>query len=250
MDSHRLLIPLGFYYVCVDFNPQPAASHAGLDGLEDFPESPALSPSSLPKPEPTPRNRRESMSRGARRMSRSTSSSQAVPSNVATMSGFYFHQQSEPYVQLCCAPLCSSTHTMLLFFAVLLTDTSSYRWSMCPTTRALALSSGRVPPRTCAHLILPVSQKLPLHLGLFWLGRHRYPTSHLRMCITLVAYCFPALCYVSGQMRTTFLTFPCCSCHRLMSRSCVCVDIPTYFSFIFLCHVLVVTLSSRTLYCT
>lgn len=95
----------GFYYVCVDFNPQP--THAALDSplsptLEDLPE---LSPpvhSSLPKPEVTsPRLRRESASRGSRRLMRSPSSTRAAYTTpVATMSGFYFHQHSEPYQQL------------------------------------------------------------------------------------------------------------------------------------------------------
>ncbi|KIP08139.1 hypothetical protein PHLGIDRAFT_127180 [Phlebiopsis gigantea 11061_1 CR5-6] len=91
----------GFYYVCVDFNPQPAASH----GLHDnsFPsaadDEPSLYPP-LPKPDLAPRMRREPSQRGAQAISRSPSSSHAVQSNVATMSGFYFHQHSEPYQQL------------------------------------------------------------------------------------------------------------------------------------------------------
>ena len=97
-DMHAETLRAGFYYVCVDFNPQPSASHAVHDSpltptLEDLPESP---PSSPPKPELAPRARRESVTRGARKLVRSPSSTRAVPSNVATMSGFYFHQHSEP----------------------------------------------------------------------------------------------------------------------------------------------------------
>lgn len=96
----------GFYYVCVDFNPQPvgsAASQAAQAGIlpEDIPEASSPLQSSLPKPECSPpRARRESMNRGSRRSARSVSSSRTAPPNVATMSGFYFHQNSEPYQQL------------------------------------------------------------------------------------------------------------------------------------------------------
>ncbi|EKM55450.1 uncharacterized protein PHACADRAFT_256081 [Phanerochaete carnosa HHB-10118-sp] len=94
----------GFYYVCVDFNPQP--THATLDSpltptLEDLPEASSPVHSSLPKPEVvSPRLRRESTNRGSRRTMRSPSSCRAVHTPVATMSGFYFHQHSEPYQQL------------------------------------------------------------------------------------------------------------------------------------------------------
>jgi len=96
----------GFYYVCVDFNPQP--THAALDSplsptLEDLPEAPSPVHSPLPKPEVmSPRPRRESTNtnRGSRRTVRSPSSCRAVHAPVATMSGFYFHQHSEPYQQL------------------------------------------------------------------------------------------------------------------------------------------------------
>ncbi|GJE95151.1 vacuolar import and degradation protein-domain-containing protein [Phanerochaete sordida] len=94
----------GFYYVCVDFNPQP--THSALDSplsptLEDLPEVASPMHSSLPKPEVTsPRLRRESTNRGSRRLMRSPSSSRTAHTPVATMSGFYFHQHSEPYQQL------------------------------------------------------------------------------------------------------------------------------------------------------
>ncbi|KAI0362063.1 hypothetical protein OH77DRAFT_1416260 [Trametes cingulata] len=91
----------GFYYVCVDFNPQQTGSMNTLvadDGV-DFVSSPTTMQSApMTKPELAPRSRRISLNRGTRRVGRSTS--RGCPSNVATMSGFYFHQNSEPYQQL------------------------------------------------------------------------------------------------------------------------------------------------------
>ncbi|KAK7693537.1 hypothetical protein QCA50_003106 [Cerrena zonata] len=102
----------GFYYVCVDFNPQHTGSlgsqasqhlpHPTMPACpEDVIPSSSVNSSSLVKPELSPRARRESVNRGAQRLGRSSSSSRSAPSsNVATMSGFYFHQNSEPYQQL------------------------------------------------------------------------------------------------------------------------------------------------------
>ena len=99
---------LGFYYVCVDFNPQhtgslgsQASQHLPQPNMPTCPEdiipSSSANSSSLVKPELSPRARRESVNRGAQRLGRSSSSSRSAPSsNVATMSGFYFHQNSEP----------------------------------------------------------------------------------------------------------------------------------------------------------
>ncbi|KAH9901355.1 vacuolar import and degradation protein-domain-containing protein [Cubamyces lactineus] len=93
----------GFYYVCVDFNPQQTGSgHATpqVDKVSDIPATPtttAQAPSAT-KPESVSRSRRISTSRSSRRAGRSAS--RGCPSNVATMSGFYFHQNSEPYQQL------------------------------------------------------------------------------------------------------------------------------------------------------
>ncbi|KAI0798030.1 vacuolar import and degradation protein-domain-containing protein [Abortiporus biennis] len=83
----------GFYYVCVDFNPQSTAILTTQ--AEDMTST---SPVTSSKPERSPRARRESVSRGTRPIDRS--SSRGAASNVATMSGFYFHQNSEPYQQL------------------------------------------------------------------------------------------------------------------------------------------------------
>lgn len=100
---------LGFYYVCVDFNPQhtgslvsQASQHLPVPSMSSFSEDVASSPSgnqssAIAKPEQSPRARRESLTRGAQRLGRSSSSSRSPPSsNVATMSGFYFHTNSEP----------------------------------------------------------------------------------------------------------------------------------------------------------
>ncbi|GBE82253.1 hypothetical protein SCP_0406370 [Sparassis crispa] len=98
----------GFYYVCVDFNPQqsgPAGSQSPqaaqphpLSGENAGEALSALEETPSRKPESTPRVRRMSSSHGSRRIGRSPS--RGFPSNVATMSGFYFHQNSEPYQQL------------------------------------------------------------------------------------------------------------------------------------------------------
>ncbi|KAG1754586.1 vacuolar import and degradation protein-domain-containing protein [Suillus lakei] len=97
----------GFYYVCVDFNPQPPPSTSTLrpvtqsvplekDGIDDPPLS--HSPS-LGKTEtiPTVRKRRDS---SVRRGGRGLSVGPRSHPPAATMSGFYFHQNSEPYQQL------------------------------------------------------------------------------------------------------------------------------------------------------
>ncbi|EIW85073.1 hypothetical protein CONPUDRAFT_97716 [Coniophora puteana RWD-64-598 SS2] len=91
----------GFYYVCVDFNHQtssmplcPVPQSAPLSG-DEHDLAMAMPP---PKPETySPVRRRRDSS--VRRNGRGTSSGPRSPP-VATMSGFYFHQNSEPYQQL------------------------------------------------------------------------------------------------------------------------------------------------------
>ncbi|PCH38193.1 hypothetical protein WOLCODRAFT_23147 [Wolfiporia cocos MD-104 SS10] len=92
----------GFYYVCVDFNPQQSGSASAMNSQplatsETLTHLPS-SPQSGTKPEFTPRSRRMSTG-GPRRIARSQSRGFHSPP-VATMSGFYFHQNSEPYQQL------------------------------------------------------------------------------------------------------------------------------------------------------
>ncbi|KAI8998661.1 vacuolar import and degradation protein-domain-containing protein [Trametes punicea] len=93
----------GFYYVCVDFNPQQTGSihlPSPAEKAAELATSPTTNAQSaaMTKPDSAPRSRRVSVNRGTRRVGRSAS--RGCPSNVATMSGFYFHQNSEPYQQL------------------------------------------------------------------------------------------------------------------------------------------------------
>lgn len=179
----------GFYYVCVDFNPQPAASHATHDSpiLEDFAESSSPPHVTVPKPEPSPRHRRESASRGARKMVRSPSSSQAVQANVATMSGFYFHQQSEPYVVNPCYAFLGPILIERGF-----ADTSSCRWCTYPTTRALASSSGR-------WQLLPCLKPKTSWGSSGWAC---IDTTTSSSCMYYIDRIFRVLCF--GLMRTSF----------------------------------------------
>ncbi|KAF9646371.1 hypothetical protein BDM02DRAFT_3099876 [Thelephora ganbajun] len=101
----------GFYYVCVDFNQQPqtpASHHMPLIRETDdmnTDTTPDVVPEPveiIAKPDSPHRSRRRSTDREGRfqrGMSRSSSRSGPGPL-VATMSGFYFHQNSEPYQQL------------------------------------------------------------------------------------------------------------------------------------------------------
>ena len=93
---------VGFYYVCVDFNPQPAAP-----AIRPVAESMPLTPDNdecflppLPAKNETPQavriRRDSSVKRGGRAPSVGPRSGTPVP----TMSGFYFHQNSEPCVSL------------------------------------------------------------------------------------------------------------------------------------------------------
>ncbi|KAF5373628.1 hypothetical protein D9758_000649 [Tetrapyrgos nigripes] len=87
----------GFYYVCVDFNPSGCKSseHMPLTPENHEIDTAAVQSSAPPKSER--RTRRDSSARG---QGRSPSSGPRQSAPVATMSGFYFHQNSEPYQQL------------------------------------------------------------------------------------------------------------------------------------------------------
>ncbi|KAF5389895.1 hypothetical protein D9757_003712 [Collybiopsis confluens] len=101
----------GFYYVCVDFNPShsskscepmpltPETSELPVDGshVSIHDENTGSAPSTI-KQETYRRTRRSSSSRRRGARSPSTGPRQGAP--VAEMSGFYFHQNSEPYQQL------------------------------------------------------------------------------------------------------------------------------------------------------
>ncbi|THU87243.1 hypothetical protein K435DRAFT_681996 [Dendrothele bispora CBS 962.96] len=86
----------GFYYVCVDFNPSGSkiSEHMPLT-----PENHEIDTASVlpPKSESPTRSRRDS---STRRRGRSPSVGPRQSAPIATMSGFYFHQNSEPYQQL------------------------------------------------------------------------------------------------------------------------------------------------------
>lgn len=81
----------GFYYVCVDFNPP--AQTPSRSPLSPTPEDDLIS---LPLCSPTEPPRRTRRNSSVQRNNRSPSASREAP--LATMSGFYFHQNSEPYV--------------------------------------------------------------------------------------------------------------------------------------------------------
>ncbi|KAI0277232.1 vacuolar import and degradation protein-domain-containing protein [Russula aff. rugulosa BPL654] len=90
----------GFYYVCVDFNPHPQSSTTCTRQSSIIREDPDAPPLSTPKAESL------SSTRGSV-LHEENASSQRAPivgtrsgPGVATMSGFYFHQNSEPYQQL------------------------------------------------------------------------------------------------------------------------------------------------------
>lgn len=90
--DERRWAPVGFYYVCVDFNPQGSA-HARPPAMQRGPsEGESTVP---PKQEPvSPRRARAPVA--ATSMSRRSSSYAAGSRGTATMSGFYYHQNSEP----------------------------------------------------------------------------------------------------------------------------------------------------------
>ncbi|KDQ61020.1 hypothetical protein JAAARDRAFT_173465 [Jaapia argillacea MUCL 33604] len=93
----------GFYYVCVDFNPQAHQSPLRTVS-EQLPLSSGEDAGSCPaKTEPPIRpQRRESRDFDRSTSARRSSSRSWSPSRptTATMSGYYFHQNSEPYQQL------------------------------------------------------------------------------------------------------------------------------------------------------
>jgi len=95
----------GFYYVCVDFNPQsPGTNMRSVTQsfplcAEEYGEGDLLTSPSPGKLESIPIGRRRRDS-SVRRGGRGSSIGPRSPPPAATMSGFYFHQNSEPYQQL------------------------------------------------------------------------------------------------------------------------------------------------------
>ncbi|EPQ58319.1 hypothetical protein GLOTRDRAFT_57197 [Gloeophyllum trabeum ATCC 11539] len=95
----------GFYYVCVDFNPQP--NHpTSRPGPQQMPLSPESETDILrAKVDSPPRVMHRDSKEGSGRRSKSSRRSmsrglRSGPRPAATMSGYYFHQNSEPYQQL------------------------------------------------------------------------------------------------------------------------------------------------------
>ncbi|KAJ7125470.1 vacuolar import and degradation protein-domain-containing protein [Mycena crocata] len=89
----------GFYYVCVDFNPAPTQADPDDAGEHLVP---------APEPEPAPlaaKPRRDSSVRRAL----------SAGPRPALMSGFYFHQNSEPYQQLTLSHLPERTSSSFEF---------------------------------------------------------------------------------------------------------------------------------------
>ena len=86
----------GFYYVCVDFNPPTSSTTQPTMPLTPETEATPVIPSARAplKVETNQRTRRNSSVR------RGVRSSSVAPRHytppIATMSGFYFHQNSEP----------------------------------------------------------------------------------------------------------------------------------------------------------
>lgn len=87
---------IGFYYVCVDFNPQPSGSI--VRGA--VPASPETDDCALPALASPAKAENVSLPRdtGARLGARPPSAGFRSANPVPTMSGFYFHQNSEPCV--------------------------------------------------------------------------------------------------------------------------------------------------------
>lgn len=123
---------VGFYYVCVDFNSSNSSK-----SCETMPITPENDQSDVAvqsvKQESPRRARRNSSTR--RRGGRSPSASPRQISPVASMSGFYFHQNSEPYV------VAFLLREIYLEHSVLCIVINSYRCRMSPSEQLLALNS-------------------------------------------------------------------------------------------------------------
>ena len=86
----QLIIVIGFYYVCVDFNPQASISSTTTSVSQTAPSEEGIQPLNSTKGEGRQRTRRDSSVR------RRDASPTPLSAPVATMSGFYYHQNSEP----------------------------------------------------------------------------------------------------------------------------------------------------------
>lgn len=91
--DNTTIIVLGFYYVCVDFNPQASISSTTTLASQSAPIEEGIQssqPLNPTKGEGRQRTRRDSSVR------RRDASPTPLSAPVATMSGFYYHQNSEP----------------------------------------------------------------------------------------------------------------------------------------------------------
>ncbi|KAF8201536.1 vacuolar import and degradation protein-domain-containing protein [Pholiota molesta] len=106
----------GFYYVCVDFNP-PTASSPTEEVIDESFETPLTPESDDSHPFFHRRIRTKSRSRTRRDSSTRRRGPPLAPINppVATMSGFYYHQNSEPYQQLSLAHVPEQTSSSFEF---------------------------------------------------------------------------------------------------------------------------------------
>jgi hypothetical protein len=92
----------GFYYVCVDFSPQPSSSTSPEDAVDD---SEGLLPSAPDeinelrrsiRPQIGTRNKSKSRTRRDSSIRRREPTTAPIDPPLPIMSGFYFHQNSEP----------------------------------------------------------------------------------------------------------------------------------------------------------
>ncbi|TFK30128.1 hypothetical protein FA15DRAFT_609258 [Coprinopsis marcescibilis] len=93
----------GFYYVCVDFNSQSG----GVTEEDETETSTSI--------DDNQEARRRRASSAAGRRSKSRPRLAPLPPPVATMSGFYYHQNSEPYQQLSLTHMPESTSSSFEF---------------------------------------------------------------------------------------------------------------------------------------
>jgi len=106
----------GFYYVCVDFNPQASITPSPGPASQPASSAPAseegtqsFQPVNSTKGEGRQRSRRDSSVR------RRDVPPTPLSAPVATMSGFYYHQNSEPYQQLSLAHVPERTSSSFEF---------------------------------------------------------------------------------------------------------------------------------------
>ena len=93
--NNTTIIVLGFYYVCVDFNPQASISSSPRSASQP---APPISEEGMQSSQSVTFTKGEGRQRSRRDSSVRRREASPTPLNapVATMSGFYYHQNSEP----------------------------------------------------------------------------------------------------------------------------------------------------------